>query len=75
MVIAPVDKPVTTPTELILAIAELLLLQMPDGVTSVNVTTPPTHIELTPVMDAIAGIGLIAMVFVANAVPQALVTV
>ena len=55
MVAAPTDTPVTTPLELTVATAVLLLLQVPPEVAFVNVVPEPTHIAEVPLIAETVG--------------------
>ena len=75
MVAVPAALPRTTPVELTEAIALLLLLQVPPDVASANVVVAPTQTVVVPVIgDTVAPV-LTVTIAVAEAVPQALVTV
>ena len=74
MVTLPADTPVTTPLLFTVAIAVLLLLQVPPDVTSANVMVELTQTLDEPVIAATTGNAFTVIDFVALAVPQ-LVTV
>ena len=75
MVALPTATPLTTPVLLTLAIAALLLLQVPPVVASDRVDVYPAQAVAAPVMAATTGSGLTVWFFVATAVPQLEVTV
>jgi hypothetical protein len=56
MLTTPDDTPVTTPAEVTVARAVLLLSQKPPGVASARVITLPTPTELLPVIAAGTGL-------------------
>ena len=62
------------PLPSIVAIAVLLLLQLPPVTVSLNVNVPEGHIAAVPDMIPAAGTVITFMVAVATAVPQLLVT-
>ena len=71
MVSAPAETPVTNP---LIIIAELLLtLQLPPGIKSPTVADAITHTADAPAIIPGSGNGFTVIVFVAVAVPQALV--
>jgi hypothetical protein len=75
MVAAPVAMPLTTPDASTVAIAVLLLLQVPPGIASVNVPTPPRHTKPLPRMLPASVALFTVMSLVALLLPQELVNV
>ncbi len=72
MVAVPGVTPVTTPA--VTVAWALLLLQVPPATPSVIVIVASAHTPVAPVIVPASGMGLIAISFVAVAVPQLLVT-
>ena len=70
----PLETPVTTPVALTVAMAALLLLQVPPERDAVRVFDAPTHMVVVPVTVADEGAGITVTTAVAVAVPQLLVT-
>ena len=70
MATIPPDTPVTIPELLTVAIAELLLDQLPPDVPSVNVVVAPWHRWVAPVMIPADGDRFTVMVIDVIAVPQ-----
>ena len=66
--------PVTRPAALTVAIAVLLLLQLPPVVTSLSVLLVPVHSVVVPVIATTLGVPFTVMVAVAMPVPQLPVT-
>ena len=58
----PVATPVTTPVVPMVALAGMLLLQMPPAVGSLNVIVEPTHTAGVPVMSDGSGLTVIGKV-------------
>lgn len=52
MVLSPGDTPVTIPADVTVATDVLLLLHVPPVVASLSRVVRPTHIDVTPVIDA-----------------------
>ena len=75
MVAVPVALPLTTPAVVTLATALLLLLQVPPLTVEVSVLVAPVHNAVVPLIVPADAPGLTAIVAVAVAVPQLLVTV
>jgi hypothetical protein len=73
MVAIPVQTPVTTPVDDMVAIDVLLLLHVPPGVLFDNVVVCATHTESVPELPPMAETTFTVLVVVA--VPQAVVTV
>ncbi len=72
MIAVPAAIPVTTPADTV-AMAMLLLLQVPPGVLDVRLVVLPTQAVNTPLMESVSGITVTTIVAVA--VPQLFVTV
>ena len=76
MVSVPFTTPVTTPVVFTVAIAGLLLDQVPPVVASVKVVVEPTQVEFTPEIAATTGAATtVILVVTAVAHPAAFVTV
>jgi hypothetical protein len=75
IVAAPVAMPLTTPAASTVAIAVLLLLQVPPLTASVRVPTPPRHTKPLPRMLPASVALFTVMTLVALLLPQALVNV
>src|ERR1035437_7294490 len=73
MVVPPANA-VTTPVLPIVATAGALLLQAPPPTGSINVDDPPAQTVVTPVINP-ASLALTVILFVADAIPQPVVTV
>ena len=71
----PVAMPVTVPVLFTVAMAALLVLQVPPLAASVSVVLVPVHTVVLPLMVPAVADGLTVMACVAVAVPQLLVTV
>jgi hypothetical protein len=71
----PLFTPLTTPVAPILATNGLLLLQIPPGVTSLNVIKEPVQIVVGPVIAATVGTTVTVTGNVADALPQPVVAV
>ena len=71
----PAETPVTTPVELTVAIAGLLLLQVPPTVVSISVMVLPVHTLVGPVIVPADTTLITVTSAVAEALPQLLVTV
>ena len=75
MVRLPAETPVTTPPVPIVAMAVLLLLQVPPAVASERVIVEPVQTPVDPVMAPTVGRALTEITCPATAVPQTVVTV
>ena len=71
----PVALPLTTPPVVTLAIALLLLLQVPPLTVEVRVLVAPVQMAVVPLMVPADAAGLTVIACVAVAVPHALLTV
>jgi hypothetical protein len=74
IVAAPALTPVITPRALMLAMAALLLLQVPPDMVSVKVDEAPAQTVVVPPMVPALAAGFTVILLVAVAVPQAVVT-
>ena len=73
MTAVPADTPLTTPADDTVAIAVLLLFQVPPDTLDIRVVVLPTHVVNTPVMGSLSEFTVTTIVAVA--VPQLFVTV
>ena len=74
MVAVPVATPVTTPTELTVALAGAPLLNTPPLIERATVPVAPGHTEVVPERVPASGNPVTVTTFVALAFPQPLVT-
>ena len=71
----PAPTPLTTPVALTLAIAALLVDQVPPGAASASVMVAPVQTEEGPVTEPAVGAGLTVTLYVVKALAQVVLTV